>query len=224
MVLKAKTLIKTTTLTDLMVCHNPKTVLGSCQSCDQYGRNHSCPPHIFDVDHYLKAYTSATLIRTEIESTQLMPLKDQLSYLQLSSRVLDQHRAKHEHGGVDPVSALAMFIYDRIKAQMTERLLSFEAFHSGVLGLPPGACTACSVCLKTMDKACHQPQHLRYSLESLGFNVSDVLEQFFNQKLEWTKGELPSVFQTCSCVLSDSELAEETVWDYFKGISVELVF
>jgi predicted metal-binding protein len=220
--LEAKIIIRKIALSDLMPCFKREEVLGFCQNCDQYERNYSCPGHPFDEWTYVTGYSHAVLILTEIPTEALTTRKEDLYSLDLSSRVLDQHRAKSPDGTVAPEVALAMYVYDAVKSQMTERLLLFEQQHSDTVGLPPGSCTSCEVCLKSVGVDCPNPENVRYSLESLGFKVSDIYERFFDRPLEWVSGKLPATFQTCSAILSRDELKEEIVEVFFEDILVAL--
>jgi len=220
MKLDATVIIKKATIDELMTCYKREEVLGYCQNCDQYGQNYSCPGHGFDEAAYVKGYTHAVLILTEISTQEIKGSQIELSTLKLSSRVLDQHRTKQGAEPIEPETALAMFVYDAVKSEMTARLLRFEENYDGTVGLPPGSCTSCDVCLKSMGGECPQPERLRYSLESLGFKVSDLYSRFFDRTLQWTKGELPEAFHTCSAILSQEELEEETIRAFFSGITV----
>lgn len=222
MLLEAKIILKKVDLTDLVGCFKREEVLGFCQNCDQYERNYSCPTHQFDEWSYIEDYKYAVLILTEIPTAMITAEKVDLNSLNLTSRVLDQHRTKSPERIVAPEVALAMYVYDDVKSQVAERLLQFEQQHADTVGLPPGSCTSCDVCLKSVGEECPNPDTLRYSLESLGFKVSDIYERFFDRSIQWVSGELPLAFQTCSALLSHAEINEEVIQKHFECITVTL--
>ncbi len=61
-------------------------------------------------------------------------------------------------------------------------LLSYEAELDG-LSLVAGSCRNCDTCYDKGASRCTHPKLLRYSFESLGFEVSCILEEYFDEKL-----------------------------------------
>jgi len=62
------------------------------------------------------------------------------------------------------------------------------------IGLIPGKCTLCDPCLKVLNKPCPTPELIRHSLETIGFHVSNIIENEFNENLEWNTNILHLVF------------------------------
>lgn len=66
------------------------------------------------------------------------------------------------------------------------------------IGLIPGKCMLCNPCLKTLDEPCPTPELIRHSLETIGFHVSNIIENEFDEKLEWDTRILHLVFGALS--------------------------
>ncbi len=75
---------------------------------------------------------------------------------------------------------------------------------------------------QTKGQACVHKDKLRYSLEALGFLVSDIYERFFDMQLGWTENELPESFNTCSAILSGEQIDIQTIENALGPIEVEL--
>lgn len=70
----------------------------------------------------------------------------------------------------------------RIASVMNEIAESFP-----VAVLIAGNCVLCDPCSKVDGAPCKYPKQMKYSLESLGFHVSDICEQILGKKLRWEK-------------------------------------
>ncbi|NLY36188.1 MAG: hypothetical protein GX046_03010 [Tissierellia bacterium] len=57
-----------------------------------------------------------------------------------------------------------------------------------------GSCRNCDFCFNKGAQDCEFPQLLRYSLESLGFDLSALLAQFFNEELNFRTDNLNLVY------------------------------
>lgn len=77
---------------------------------------------------------------------------------------------------------LAEYLHQR---QILDALiLDVEPIIQG-FALIPGRCVQCDPCSRTSSLECTQPRKMRYSLESLGFMVSDIMADEFAKPLEW---------------------------------------
>jgi predicted metal-binding protein len=104
--------------------------------------------------------------------------------------------------------------FEVIKQKMSSVLLNAEKSFAGSLALFPGRCTGCKVCTKSSGKGCRKPQKLRYSLEALGFMVSDIYKGLFTRELEWNTKVTPANVSCCGAILFHDQV------DYDELLSV----
>lgn len=72
-------------------------------------------------------------------------------------------------------------------------LMSAEKRFQGQV-LLAGSCRNCQFCFDKGAQECESPQLMRYSLESLGFDVKKLLEHFFKEELLFKSDELHLVY------------------------------
>lgn len=78
----------------------------------------------------------------------------------------------------------------REKHEFLDELISLEKKTPGSLALSCGCCDLCTECAKQKGKMCMHPDLMRYSIESLGGNVSYIAEHYFNKPLLWMKEDI----------------------------------
>ena len=83
--------------------------------------------------------------------------------------------------------------YTDTRLFIDKAIFDFEKATNSI-GLIPGKCTLCEPCLKTIDKPCPTPELIRHSLETIGFHVSNIIKNEFNEKFEWNTNILHLVF------------------------------
>lgn len=66
-----------------------------------------------------------------------------------------------------------------------------ECEQPGTIAVIAGQCFGCSDCLRARGGACCAPARMRYSLESLGFDVSTLTEAFLGHRLAWAADKTP---------------------------------
>lgn len=222
MKLPVKVRLKQLKKTTLFETYKNKEVLGYCQKCNNYGKNFSCPDFVFDTTSYLEPYNYSTIIMTEIDTQPIKAQIDKLEIANLSSRVLNNYIKEKSDEVVDVSSAISMYAFNDIKDQMTDKLIEIEKDMDNTVGLPPGSCTKCVTCLKQQGKPCISEETLRYSLEALGFMVSDIYKQCFDLELGWTKGELPAAFYSCSALMTKEKINETMILDKLDDIVLNI--
>lgn len=210
--------VRTIRTDELMDTYAFDEVLGYCSRCNNYGVNHSCPDFSFDTKQTLKDYPSVTLILTEISSAPLVKMIDDLTMDMFSSRVSDNQTKNDKN----LVSEIAMYMFNEMKDMMAEELLAMEKMHAGYSS-PAGSCTKCQPCTKLNGKACVDEDHLRYSLEALGFLVHKIYDRFFEEKLGWTEGQFPDSYHTCSALFTLKPCEDDFVEGYLANVIPELI-
>jgi predicted metal-binding protein len=74
--------------------------------------------------------------------------------------------------------------------------LSIKAFELSTESnaLIPGRCLLCDPCKKSLSRLCPYPGRMRYSLETLGFNLSDLAKNEFDFELKWDQQQITYIF------------------------------
>lgn len=222
MKLTVKVRLKQLKKSTLFEAYKKEEVLGYCQRCNNYGKNFSCPDFVFDTISYLEPYNYATIIMTEIDTQPIKEQIDKLEIANLSSRVFNNYIKEKPDEVVGISSAISMYAFNDIKDQMADKLIEIEKEIDNTVGLPPGSCTKCVTCLKQQGKQCIYPETLRYSLEALGFMVSDIYKQCFDLELGWIKGELPVAFYSCSALMTKEKINEDMILDKLQGMVLNI--
>ena len=141
-----------------------------CRKCENYGRLWSCPEYGFLPLDYLKEHEGLWLIATRI---WLDP--------QLREEIITRE-------GLDEVSRE---IVGEVKEAVDRELLAEEKAHKGLRMLSCGGCRLCHRCARLDGMPCRQPGRMRYSLESLGCDVTALARDKLGLEFQWIDGRLP---------------------------------
>ncbi len=144
-----------------------------CQACSNYGKIWSCPSFGFSVEELWSQYTTLELHARKICFSEQMQA---VCY---------------------PVEELGWKSKEILRPEQ-ERLLTAlldrEENFAGSRALAAGSCDACypGPCLRVQGKGCIHPEKMRYSLESLGADVSKTVSLYLHEEILWGKaGHLP---------------------------------
>lgn len=89
-------------------------------------------------------------------------------------------------------------------------LLSLEGHDEEVLYC--GQCYQCNVCSKANQEPCRFEKKKRYSVESLGFTVSEILNEVFKEEILWmTDSNVPAYFISLSGIFYQKEIDQEKI-------------
>lgn len=102
----------------------------------------------------------------------------------------------------------AIIAYYSFRKQLNEKLLNSEEQFTTLFA---GHCELCDECSKLNDEDCRYPEKIRYSLESLGFKVSDIIEEFFDDTLQWDGEKTPDYLYIVAAILTDRTLDDKTI-------------
>lgn len=152
--------------------YKPDEIHSYCQRCPKYGRFWSCPPHNFNIPEYLKQYTFITIIANRI--------------------YLEPELSKEEQ--------IACYHHTRKKTN-NKLLRRLEKLNDCEI-LISGHCWLCKTCMRTNSEQCISPEKLKYSLESLGFKISDIINNEFNDSLQWKHDENLKYLYSVQAILS----------------------
>lgn len=128
-----------------------------CKECNNFGRQWSCPPLETSHEKELERWETATIIATVIEVPEGTPVEAASSLMQPE------------------------------KIRIANQLLQREKTNGGRASTTIGRCLGCpeGKCARLDGLPCRHPELVRPSLEALGFNIADILDQLFGITLQW---------------------------------------
>ncbi|WKY47456.1 DUF2284 domain-containing protein [Eubacteriaceae bacterium ES3] len=173
--------------------------LGFCKACPNYSKIWSCPPYQFDEELFLKQFKYMHIIGRQYE----VPRND--------IRLIRDPKA---------ISDYCTEKMEAIKVMTWQTLLEIENEVEGVMGLIPGSCPVCQVqgmeCARKSGQPCRFPKLMRFSLESLGFNVVDLVKYEVGMSTKWPENQrLPEILTSVSAILCNEEIPKEVLKKYF---------
>lgn len=158
----------------LKTCVDIPRFLECCKDCPSYGKRWSCPPYDFSVRTLWGQYSSILLYEEKIP-------------------IPAEYREKTYEQ--DALNELCRALLAPVKRKMTDDLLALERHYPNSLALFPGTCELCERCSKENGEPCIHPVMMRYSIESLGGNVAQAVQIYFDDTILWAKdGHLPEYF------------------------------
>jgi predicted metal-binding protein len=178
---------------------NREKTLGFCKACPNFSKYWSCPPYAFNEAIFLKQFKYMHIIGRQFE----VPRED--------LRNIRNPEAVKNYS-TDKLQA--------IKVMTWKTLLEIEDEVDGVIGLIPGNCPICETqgmeCARKINQPCRHPKLMRFSLESLGFNVADLLKYEVGMTIQWGDTyRLPEVLTSVSAILCNEEIPKEILKKYF---------
>lgn len=173
--------------------------LGYCKQCPNFSKYWSCPTYIFDEAIFLKQFKYMHIIGRQFE----VPRDD-----------IRNIRDPKE------ISRYCTEKLDAMKVMTWKTLLEIENEVEGAIGLIPGNCPICEIqklpCARKSNQPCRNPGLMRYSLESLGFDVASLVKYEVGMTLEWPENmRLPKVLTSVSAILCNEEIPKEILRKYF---------
>jgi len=174
-------------------------VQSECKACPNYAKYWSCSPYAFDEATFLKQFKYMHIIGRQFE----VPQEDIINIRE-----------------PDAIAAYCKEKFDAIKVMTWKTLLEIEDEVKGSLGLIPGNCPICEIqamaCARKTGEPCRNPELMRYSLESLGFDVVDLVKNELEMTIQWPENQrLPTLFSSVAAILCQDEIPEELLKKYF---------
>lgn len=220
MQLKPQIRLNSVLMKELLICHQPLQVLDFCKNCSNYNINYSCPNFSFDTSNWLSRYSHVVLILTATPTESLIAQKEKMRAKDFMSDTLKKYNS--DSAELDLYARVSMYAFDKMKHLLNSRLLALEKTANNVVSVPPGSCSYCEICAKVSGEPCLHPDKLRYSLEALGFLVSQLLDVFFDYRINWQNRDFGEDFVTISALFSDKPIDEIIVYNKLKDIVLEL--
>ncbi|MBF8982745.1 hypothetical protein IZY60_04240 [Lutibacter sp. B2] len=179
--------IKEIPINKLKKYYKPKIFIGFCKDCKYYNKIWACPPYDFETVDLIDPYKYAYIIGSKIYLNKLNgKLKELLNN--------------------DHVEFVVNEIYKSARAVLDQELMNIENKESDSKVLFAGRCMMCDICAKGNNKPCIYPDQLRYSLESIGFDVSLISEEILEYKMLWSSGKLPEYMILVSAIFSNKAI------------------
>ncbi|MDM8534361.1 DUF2284 domain-containing protein [Clostridiaceae bacterium HSG29] len=163
--------MKLVEMQSLLEFYNKTEIHGYCLSCPDHNRNWSCPTHDFNEYEYLKKYKYAYIISGKI--------------------IINKNLNENE----------IIKKFENERRIFSDLLIDEEQYHNDSIALIAGNCYKCDRCTKLDGKECILKDEMRYSLESLGLKVSDILKEILNQQILWIKETTPEYLITVGAIL-----------------------
>lgn len=156
--------------------------MGLCKDCENYGKNWNCPPFDFDVMDIWNSFNKLKIIAFKLD------FSDEELNMEYSDKELE----------------FILKRLERMKVRLMNDIYALEDENS--LGLFFGNCNLCMKCTREFGMPCKMPFKMRYSIESLGGNVDQLIEDVFGFKILYAKdNRLPEYLIFVGGVLFDKK-------------------
>jgi len=161
-------------LSEILPYLDPKEFNSYCQTgCNNYSQKWTCPPHCPSFLDYAADYSHIRLVLYHT-------VCEQFAFIQAEDRALTAYN----------------FSKDELQRSLRDRETEEDKF------IGPNSCEMCTVCKAASADACHLPHLIRYNLVAFGFNVTKIMEEIFEHKLQWAKaGEVPEHVSSIGALL-----------------------
>lgn len=153
-------------------------------SCHNYNQKWSCPPHNLTIAQYTRGYPHALVVLF------YCPL-DQFNYIK--STAMKKRTANTV-----------------LKARLNKYMRLLEKEHAGRL-IANNSCQLCKPCTRKNNALphCKKPQKMRYSLDSLGLDATEMCLALFNHQMAHHKQKVSLPHTSAVAVLLLKQLLNE---------------
>lgn len=189
---KIKTKINKIKMNDLMNNYRDKEKIeGYCKECSKYENVWSCPPYDFSTENYLNQFENVFIIGTKII---------------FDEEVLSKTYSKEE------INDISLETVINVRKKVYDKLIKLEEIYPTGKIINSGNCTICNNCSRINKIKCIHEQDLRYSLESLGFDVGKVTNEILNIELKWpTQTRLPEYLTLASGFMTNLQIENSEI-------------
>lgn len=179
--------IKELPAANLLASYKPETILGFCANCNNHGKVWSCPPHNFDPAEYISGFSYAYIVSGSVSMVGFETQTD------------------------------ATIHYYEMRKRINRTVREFEADAPTATALYAGHCDACKPCTRIQGKDCVYPELCRYSLESLGLDVAELIEVHFGESLQWVAGKPPEKLLCVPALLSHQKINQSQLFQSLEN-------
>ncbi|MEL7658530.1 MAG: DUF2284 domain-containing protein [Bacillota bacterium] len=162
--------------------------------CENYDKKWSCPPYCPTYSSYSAPYDYCLLTLFYCDLSQFDYIEKEYLKIRASNSILKAQAEK-----------FSRFLEEELSGKM----------------LSTGSCRLYKPCSKKLDSdQCNHPLKLRYSLESLGLDLSKVSEDYFGHALQWYQNKTaPAYSTTLSGVMTNKQLDS----DFIKELTNDFI-
>lgn len=167
----------------VLSCTHEEEIRNCCKTgCVNYGKKWSCPP-------YSKKF-SAVVKSKEHDAAIVI-----VGYINLC----DMEYISNPYQRVKAANMILKSKCEKIARNLESEFKGYS--------LLSGSCNLCKPCQKKRNLSCKKPTMVRYSLESTGVNVEELLENNCGYKLLWyKKGEKLPYTSVVTVILVDGKI------------------
>jgi len=197
--------VKPTALKDLLNYYSPKIINKYCESCNKFSKVWSCPPLPFKDLDYVSKYKYCYIISGKIHIDKVP--KDELK------KIVDYSLKRYSDisNGNDEFSNTFSGLYYSFREFNDKKIFSLEKYFNDSISLSSGRCLLCDTCTRSIGKPCISEEQLRYSLESLGFDVSEIIKNIVGDKIQWSSDTKPEYVTCVSALLSNDKISSDSI-------------
>lgn len=179
--------VKMTTLAELEKnCCDREKFEGFCRECRNYNTVWSCPPYNFSPADYVKEYNYIYVV-----GVKLIFDEETLNTINTCEKINDY---------------TAKTLYE-MKNRIMIGMLELEKIYPQSQALSAGGCKICEDCSRKSNIQCQHPELMRYSLESMGFDVGAISTTLLNFELKWaTATRLPDYFSLVTGLMTKEKV------------------
>lgn len=178
-----------TTIDNLLKFFKKSTIRGYCKNCPNFQKVWSCPPYDFSEEEYIHNYKFAYIIGAKLNYSDIREYVDKL----ICNSMDNIH--------------ISTDIYYKLREIVDKNMFSMENLYNDSKILLGGKCTLCNECAREKNSPCLHKDKLRYSLESLGFEVSSITENILKDKIIFTGDSLPPYCLSIYALFSKEQLS-----------------
>ena len=154
---------------------NPNLFNSYCKNgCPNHSQKWTCPPFCPPFEEYSKNHTSISLYLLYTSPKQFIQFDEK-------DRSLSAYN----------------FIKEELQSFLRKKELPNEKM------IAANSCEFCKTCKVAEGKACHIPEKIRYNLVAFGFDVSAIMTDLFQHKIEWAKeNKVPNMVSSVGAILN----------------------
>ena len=141
--------------------YRPEHLAPYCSQCENYGRNHACPPTGIDMLALLRSFD-----RVRLYAARLM---------------MPPTLARSE------VSAF----FARGMVDFNREVMDREMEQPGSLAIAPGHCVVCERCARHDGLPCLHPEERRYALDAFLLETAQMSQELFGVEIQWYNDQAP---------------------------------
>ena len=161
--------------------------------CRNYNKKWSCPPFSPSFHDFSFGWEKLFVLYMRIDTKQFSYIKNDYLKIKAANSILKSR---------------------------ADKFLRFMAALHGIF-ISTGSCRLCKPCKCSMNLPCARPKAMTYSFESLGVNVSALVDLCFSKPLLWYKQKhLPEYTSVVCGLLTNNLISSEVLCgEYLKHIT-----